>query len=300
MDTQLTSTGREAHRKELAELLELDPAALPDAALLVDDLALDSLAMMSVLTWLETGGVTIGTDRDLPASVDEVLSLLEKAAFPGLSILVTSGPDPARQHVDWSGPVSLAGPARPAESTARAAGSALVPVLSTHLFRLTPIDRNDIGFLYALAVQPETCFRWRFRGAPPPFERFAAELWSQVLVQYVVRHAADDSPVGLVVAYAAAPGLRHAYVGAVFHPQHTGTGLAAQAVALFVRYLFHTFPLRKLYMEVPGFNWPQLRSGEDRLFRVEGVLHDHDYYAGRCWDSYLCAIYPDQPAEDVP
>jgi RimJ/RimL family protein N-acetyltransferase len=109
----------------------------------------------------------------------------------------------------------------------------------------------------------------------------------------VVRRVEDDQPVGQVVAYSAAPGMRHAHIGAVFDPRHTGTGAPAQAVGLFVRYLFHTFGMTKLYLEVPGFNWPQLRSGEGRLFRVEGVLRDHDYYAGRCWDSYLLAIYPD-------
>lgn len=66
-------------------------------------------------------------------------------------------------------------------------------------------------------------------------------------------------------------------------PDCTGTGLAAQAVSLFVRYLFQVFPLCK--------------AGS--LFRLEGVLHNHDYYAGRHWDKYLCAIYPDDVARDA-
>ena len=72
----------------------------------------------------------------------------------------------------------------------------------------------------------------------------------------------------------------------------TASGMGALAVAMFARYLFHTFPLVKLYLEVPGYNWDQVSSGEDRLFKVEGVLRDHEYYAGRAWDKYLCAIYP--------
>lgn len=161
------------------------------------------------------------------------LSLLEKATFPGLSIRVTGGPDP---H-----------PVGPTDVTARArpAADPLVPVLETHAFRLTPIEPNDMGFLYTLAIQPETCFRWRYRGAPPPFDRFTADLWKQVLVQYVARRADDNEPVGLVVAYGANVSLRHAYLGAVFQPRCAGTGLAAQIVALFARHLFHTFPLRK-------------------------------------------------------
>ena len=39
-------------------------------------------------------------------------------------------------------------------------------------------------------------------------------------------------------------------------------GLAAEMVTLFSRNLFRVFPLRKLYLEIPGFNWDQLSSGE--------------------------------------
>jgi RimJ/RimL family protein N-acetyltransferase/aryl carrier-like protein len=278
---------READRQELADLLDLDPTALPDSARLHEELGLDSLARLSLLTWLETRGVAVGTDRDVLASVGDVLSLLEKSSSPGLSITVVGGPE-----LRTPGPADIALP--------RASGPSqtLAPRLVTPALRLTPIEPDDIGFLYTLATAPETSFRWRYRGAPPQFERFVDELWGQVLVQYVARRAEDHQPVGHVVAYAATQGLRHAYIGAVFHPPYAGTGLAAQAVSLFVNYLFHTFPLRKLYLEVPGFNWPQVQSGAGRLFQVEGILRDHDYYAGRSWDSYLCAIHRDLlPAE---
>jgi RimJ/RimL family protein N-acetyltransferase len=280
------STRREAHRQELAELLDLDPALLDDTALLRQELSVDSLAMMSLLAWLDTRGVTIGTGGNIPARVGDVLALLDKAAVSRLSIQVTGA-----SGLRLPGPAEL--------PTLRPSASPLVPVLSTPAFRLVPIEPDDLDVLYALAVAPETCFRWRYRGAPPPFDRFAADLWSHVLVQYVARRTGDNQVVGHVVAYGASQGLSHAYLGAVFHPQYAGTGLAAQTVALFVRYLFQAFPLRKLYLEIPGFNWPQMRSGEGRLFQIEGVLREHHYYAGRLWDQYLCAIYPDRlPAED--
>jgi RimJ/RimL family protein N-acetyltransferase len=102
------------------------------------------------------------------------------------------------------------------------------------------------------------------------------------------------------MAYGADPSMRYVYLGAVFEPVYAGTGLAAQVVAMFVRHLFHTFPLHKVYMEVPGYNWDQMRSGEGGLFRVEGVLSNHDYYAGRYWDEYICAIHRDRPIEHAP
>lgn len=272
---------REVGRRELATLLGRDPADLTDTALLVADLALDSLGMMRLLTWLAAGGVNVGTDRSLPASVGEVLSLREKAAFPGLSIRLAEG-----QQIASPGSVPV--PVRP-----RSSGEVRGPVLQGEAFRLTPPRPDDIGFLYALAVDPDTGFRWRYRGSVPSFERFTADFWTGVVVQLVARRVQDDRPVGHVVAYGADMSMGHTYLGAVFQPDCTGSGLAAQAVAVFVRYLFKTFPLRKIYMEVPGFNWDQMASGEGTLFQVEGVLRAHDYYDGRYWDKYYCAIYPD-------
>lgn len=283
--TTIVHSRRDTHRQELAAILERDVSTLRDDARLTDELALDSLAMMSLLAWLEERGVLIETDRAHLATVADVLDLL--STHPALSIRVTGGPDGAP-----------AGPAATAPSRGLSADP-LAPVLATHTFRLAPVDRDDLGFLYALAVHPETGFRWRYRGAAPPFDRFVAELWTHVLVQYVVRRVQDDRPVGLVVAYGPDEGLSHAHLGAVFAPPHAGAGLAAQVVTVFVRYLFHTFRLRKLYLEIPEFNWPQLRSGDGRLFQVEGVLRGHYYYAGRYWDKYVGAIYPDRPAEDM-
>lgn len=289
MTTSTAETTRETHRRELAARLDLPPTDLPDHARLVDDLALDSLAMMSLLTWLESRGVQLAGVAGQPTTVGEVLSLLDKVRAPNLTVRISNGAEPGADF----GRLGVADRALRPEAPA----DPLAPVLASHAIRLDPVVPDDIGFLYALASQPETSFRWRYRGAPPPFDRFVADLWQQVLVQYVARSTEDDRPVGHVVAYCASPNTRHVSVGAVFEPAYAGTGLAAHAVLLFVRYLFHTFQLHKLYLEVPGYNWPQLRSGENRLFRVEGVLRDHNYYAGRYWDEYVCAIYPDQLTE---
>lgn len=275
---------RERARTDLAALLDVDIATLGDSCSLRDDLALDSLGMMRLLAWLEARGVPTTTENLLPETVGDVVGRLEKA--------------PRQVTIRMDG-VPTVSADRPMRLSAASPADPLVPVLETGALRLCPMLPDDLGFLYALAVQPDTGFRWRYRGAVPPFERFKAELWNQVLLQFVVRRIEDNVPVGHVVAYGDELSLRHTYVGAVFHPQCTGTGLAAQAVSLFVRYLFHTFALDKIYMEVPGFNWPQVCSGQAGLFQVEGVLRDHDYYAGRYWPKYICAVYPDsfEPAQ---
>ena len=271
-------TGREAGRHELAALLESDPAELADSLRLREDLGADSLTMMRILVWLESKGVSVDTDLSRPARIGD-LALLDSAAR-GLTIRIGGGSRSAVETFDL--PATAANPADP-----------LAPVLAGHGLRLDPVTPEDTAFLFALSAAPETSYRWRYRGAPPPLERFTESLWSQVLVQFVARRVEDGERVGHVVAYSADPLARFASLGAVFVPPMTRTGAAAHSVSLFVRYLFHTFPFVKVYMEIPGYNWPQMASGEGVLFTVEGRLRDHYQYAGRSWDQYLCAIYRD-------
>jgi RimJ/RimL family protein N-acetyltransferase/acyl carrier protein len=274
-----TETMREQWRREIAELLELDPAELTDQARLTEELSLDSMAMMTLFGWLDTKGVAAVNRTEL-RRVGDIFALLERIpAGQRLSVTVTGGEE--------LGPASVTGllPAR--------GRSPLAPVLGNAAYRLTPVAESDMDFLYRLATHPETGYRWRYRGNPPPPQDFAADLWTQVLVQYVARATSTGEPAGHVVAYGADLSHGHAYLGAIFTPDHAGTGLAAEITALFTRYLFHTFRLHKVYLEVPGFNWPQVESGAGRFFQLEGVLHDHDFYAGRYWDKYVCAVYPE-------
>ncbi|MFI9406998.1 GNAT family N-acetyltransferase [Nocardia sp. NPDC052316] len=280
-----TAANREELRAELADLLQHDPATLTDTARLVDDLGMDSLDMMTVSTWLDSRGVRVQTDQERRGTVGDVLALAETVASKRVQLTIRAGNGAS------SGPHSV--PELPPPHP-----DPLAPVLQSPMFRLDPLQPGDTEYLYALAVRPENCFRWRYRGVPPAPERFVEELWAQVVTQYVVRRVDDNRPAGHVVAYSADRHGSHAYVGAVFEPAYAGTGLAAEVITLFVRYLFHTFPFRKLYLEVPGFNWPQLSSGEGRYFQVEGRLRDHVYYAGRYWDHYLCAIYADRTFEE--
>lgn len=272
--------GREACRQELAALLDLDPEHLGDSVRLAGELCVDSLTMMRILVWLEGKGVTIDSDQARPVRVGDLLSLADSAS-QGVTIRIDGG-SPAAAVSATHIPATRPAPVDP-----------LAPVLAAHGLQLDPVTPDDTAFLFMLAAAPETSFRWRFRGAPPSLERFTESMWSQILVQYVARRTSDGEPVGHVVAYSADPVARYAYVGAVFIPPLTGTGIAANAVALFVRYLFHTFPFAKLYLEIPGYNWPQMASGEGTLFTVEGVLRDHFQYAGQLWHQYLCAIYRD-------
>src|SRR5687767_2971965 len=122
-------------RTELARLLDLDPSLLDDHVSLRDGLALDSLTMLRVITWLEARGIPITSEDELPATVGELLH-----SAPRLSVRVGGVPGIPQRF-------AIMPPRDP-----------LAPVLETPALRLAPLTGEDLGFLYALAIEPETGF----------------------------------------------------------------------------------------------------------------------------------------------
>ena len=163
-------------------------------------------------------------------------------------------------------------------------------LLSGRWFSLVPIAPKHHGPLYEMALREENSFRWRYRGAIPPFPAFEQSLYAGVMCQFVVcPNDRPDAVAGLVVAYNASPQDGHCYVSALSHAQ-TSPGVI-EAVLLFLRYLFRHWPLRKIYMEALEFNLPQYRSAIEMGFlQEEGHLRSHHFFDDRYWDMFLYSI----------
>lgn len=166
--------------------------------------------------------------------------------------------------------------------------------------RLAAVTPDDHRFLFALATSAEMSYRWRYRNQIPRFEAFVQRLDADVLAQFVVRHLPDDEPVGHVVAYAPDLANGHAYVAGVFDPTVIGLHFGAEALSLFIDYLFATWDLTKLYAEVPDFVYQTIRDRIVEPFALEAHFHDHIYYRGRHWDFLVFAVArADWPGCDV-
>jgi len=239
---------------------------------------LDSLQAAEVAAFLEAAGVVI--DEGTLAHATDLEGILR--------LLSTSTSTET---------VTAAGRERPSHShTTKEAAAAR---LSDAQVRLSPVASEHLPFLYHLAVSEEIGFRWRFRGAVPAYDLFTSSLWHGVLAQFVVVDATEGQPLGHVVCYNSEPNYGFAYLGVAFVPMALNPGLPITAVRLFVRYLFATYNLRKLYMELPSFNYDSIASGNGVDFMTEGVLREHSYWNGRFWDQYLLAIYRDRPNVDL-
>jgi RimJ/RimL family protein N-acetyltransferase len=204
-----------------------------------------------------------------------------------------------RYRAQGAGSVTAKPPATPTlgDDASSSTDAVAAPLqMAGNFFRLTPVMPPSVAFLYSLCVSPDVGFRWRFRGAVPPIQKFEHELWQGVLAQFVVESIQANQPAGHVACYNADLRLGHAYVGAAMVPQYQGTGIVVEPVLLFFEYLFDVWPFHKLYLELPEFNLPQFASAIGRGLHVEGRMRGHDYYKGRRWDRLLLAVY--EPGKD--
>jgi RimJ/RimL family protein N-acetyltransferase len=172
------------------------------------------------------------------------------------------------------------------------------PQLVGKFFRLVPVMPAAAPFLYGLAVSPDVGFRWRYRGSVPAYQQFEQhDMWNGILAQFLVESIQANQPAGHVMCYNPDLNLGHAYIGAAMIGKYLGSGIAAEPVRLFIDYLFDVWTLRKLYLEMPEFNFEQFASASDRGLHVEARLKGHDYYRGRRWDRLILAVY--RPGQDA-
>ncbi len=162
------------------------------------------------------------------------------------------------------------------------------PRLSQGTVSLVPLVPSMYAELFSMATESDALQRWRLFGTPPRWETFPELLWADILVQFAVLHRGDFA--GLVQAYGANFRHRTGKLAVLFASRVRGQGAPMVATGLFISYVFQTFDLRKLYAEIPEFNYPLFESGEGRFFEIEGRLADHEYHGGRYFDTVLLAI----------
>lgn len=170
----------------------------------------------------------------------------------------------------------------------------LIAGLSSRRVFLDDLRPEDYRVLYELSLDPQVRWRWEPSNQGGSFEAFAQRLWDGVFSQYLIRLRRDGNPIaGLIRCYGA--NFRHQTAQlSLFvagHAQHTGAGM--EACALYIDWLFNHYPFRKIYSESIDFNYQQFSSGEDRYFRVEGRLKNHELHNGQYCDNVIMAFERD-------
>lgn len=149
---------------------------------------------------------------------------------------------------------------------------------------------EHIGELYRWSVQPSGSFRWRFGGATPSPEQFAAALWSNVLCQFVAVERTARQPHGLVVCYNANHQDGIAYFAVLGNPDRPTGGGAMVGLLKLLDHVFSNWAFRKLYAEIPEFNLDEFGGSLRRHLIVEGRLVEHIFHGNRYWDQIIVSL----------
>ncbi|MFN8216777.1 MAG: GNAT family protein [Gemmataceae bacterium] len=172
----------------------------------------------------------------------------------------------------------------------RPAGGGETPRLEGRTLRLRPIVPADYGPLRQAELGAALGPRWRFRGATPTLEEWVHKSGDRVLAQFLVVSKPEQTPLGAVHLFNPNFQDGHAQLSVARLEAETRAPKVMLGLGLLIRYAFHCWPLRKLYMEVAEFNYPQFESGAGRFFEVEGRYRQHLYLGGRYWDQLVLAI----------
>lgn len=150
---------------------------------------------------------------------------------------------------------------------------------------LAPVQASDVPFLH-FAEGSLLGPAWRNRSMSMPIERFATEMWSGVLCQFLGRTSRDDRPFGWFIAMNADLSAKHVEVAVAGFSQLRGVAFL-DAAELFISHLFRSWPLERIRFACPADSYYSFGSLLEPVAEVEGVRRDYYWYDDRLHDQVL-------------
>ena len=139
---------------------------------------------------------------------------------------------------------------------------------------LRPISEHDRPELWRIFTSPHGLW-YRGRGIPHRPDHFDEFLWRGIFLQFAVASRAEpDRLRGIQLAYGHDPVARTARMGTYFDVEATPAYFLLDSSAVFLDFLFDSFPLERVYFEVYGSDdeLPPFSTGLARLEHV-GTQH---------------------------
>lgn len=163
-------------------------------------------------------------------------------------------------------------------------------LLQNRHIALRDIFPADYGALYELCLSDGVMDTWQAGSQSVSFDRFCASLWENSLVSFGFGVPGSRDLLGFVKVELA--NFRHqtAQIAIFSSPDAQGSALPMMAMATLVDFTMRRYPVRKLYAEVPEYNYAALSSGAGTFFDVEGRLVQHEIVNNELWDTFIIAI----------
>lgn len=101
---------------------------------------------------------------------------------------------------------------------------------------------------------------------------------------------AKGEPAGTIYSYGFNPTDRYVFITIYVAREFENTGCGVEAFVLFALYLFKTFQLFKIYLDVYSYNAASLRLLSDERFILEGKFRGHRRIGEKRYDLFRFAL----------
>ncbi len=159
---------------------------------------------------------------------------------------------------------------------------------------LTPLAKSDYQQIYNWHSDLRNLHLWQVdrdvRNYDDFVDDFERRLRRNIDFYFIIRRRDDGKPVGVIYNYNASIVDQTCYLCVFLQADFTHTGMGTVASELFLRHLFHDQAIRKVYIEVFGYNEKVVRLARMKGFEQEGKLKEHRWYGNRYWDLNILAI----------
>jgi RimJ/RimL family protein N-acetyltransferase/acyl carrier protein len=151
----------------------------------------------------------------------------------------------------------------------------------------------DYPFLYEMALDPASGFRWRFRATHPGYEEFVQTFRQGVFLNFIVEDLEKRTSLGYICCYRHDFLNQHAYIAVQGSNDAQYKAILTEASHLFIHYIFACFDFNKLYLECPEYNISDVKSALRHVFDEEAVFRSHQRFLGRWWNLHVLSVRRD-------
>lgn len=168
-------------------------------------------------------------------------------------------------------------------------------VLETRRLRLRPIEDGDMKLLHRWRNDPRFLALCSVRRTVVGFEDFTAELRRDFErdrhLQLMIELKSKSTIIGTVYSYNLNLIDGNIFLTIYLEEEYERKGYGAETVAIFLDYLFATFPLHKIYFEVYDYNRLSLSTLQTAGFVEEGRFKEHRFVGGKRYDLIRFAFF---------
>lgn len=115
---------------------------------------------------------------------------------------------------------------------------------------------------------------------------------SRLMQMIIYRKDNPELPIGTIYAYDYNPIDRNVSITIFLEKKFENLGIGVESIYAFSKYLFETFNLYKVYIEIYEYNKLSINTARRLKLSEEGRLLKHRLFNQQRWDILILAIYP--------